>query len=108
MCAEPICCARGSSPVAVRASDLAFGQLPLQTQHTAAAAHKPRHVVQLVFDVIELQNEGIVFAAVDTRGIGEELKNERMIASIRGDAKGRCGNVDVRAPETSVVSRSSG
>jgi len=94
--------------MAIRTSDLAFGQLPLQAERTAAAAHKPRHMVQLAFSMIELQNQRIAFAAIDTRRIGEDFHNERVIASIRGGAKRRCSDVEFRMLGSPVVLGSRG
>jgi hypothetical protein len=59
----------------------------LQTHGTAATSHQPRHVILLALHVIELKNHTILFAALHTCGIREDLQNECVIASIRSGAK---------------------
>ena len=58
---------RGRAPVAVRAADVALGDLGVDGRDAAAVPRQARDGVALDTDVIELEHERIALAAVDAR-----------------------------------------
>src|SRR3954465_4053038 len=71
---------RGRAPVAIRAADVAFGDLGVDSGKAAAEPRQTRDGVALETDVIELEDQRIGRAAVDPRTAPQDVGDMREVS----------------------------
>src|SRR3954453_20971825 len=71
---------RGGAPVAIRAADVALGDLGVDSGKAAAVPRQTRDGVALETDVIELEDQRIGRAAVDARTAPQDVVDMREVS----------------------------